>query len=136
MAATDFVTTLKTRVNDWLQQRRQLREIADCEASDPADFARIAGEFSMTPETLDALVRQGTHSADELPHLLDAVGVNINDVRRHHTALLNDMERVCSFCQAKRRCRQDLASGEVAAHYGDYCANAETIGELKAANEA
>jgi len=134
MAATDFVTTLKARVNDWLLQRRQLRELAECE-SDPSDFARIANEFSMSPDTLDALVRQGPHSADELPHLMDAVGVNMNDVRRHHTALLNDMERVCSFCQEKRRCRQDLASGEVAEHYTDYCANAATLSELKAANE-
>ncbi|MGO4714910.1 DUF6455 family protein [Bradyrhizobium sp. 2TAF24] len=135
MAATDFVTTLKARVNDWLLQRRQLRELAECEA-DPADFARIAHEFSMTPDALDALVRQGPHSADELPQLMDAVGVDMNDVRRHHTALLNDMERVCAFCQEKRRCRQDLASGEVAGHYQDYCANAATLSELKAANEA
>ncbi|MBR1219242.1 hypothetical protein JQ557_14660 [Bradyrhizobium sp. U87765 SZCCT0131] len=134
MAATDIVTTLKARVSDWLLQRRQLRELAECEA-DPADFARMAHEFSMTPDALDALVRQGPHSADELPHMLDAVGVNANEVRREHTALLSDMERVCAFCQEKRRCRQDIAAGAVAEHYRDYCGNAATIGELKAANE-
>lgn len=134
MATTDIVTTLKARVSDWLLQRRQLRELAACEA-DAADFARIAHEFSMTPDALDALVRQGAHSADELPHLLDAVGVNVNDVRRAHTPLLSDMERVCAFCQAKRRCRQDIASGRAAAHYRDYCGNALTIDELKGAGD-
>jgi hypothetical protein len=44
--------------------------------------------------------------------------------------VLRDMERVCSLCSHKRQCDRDLATGTAAAHYEEYCGNADTIDGL------
>ena len=44
--------------------------------------------------------------------------------------MLRDMERVCSLCNHKRQCDRDLAAGTSAAHYQEYCGNADTIDGL------
>ena len=44
--------------------------------------------------------------------------------------MLRDMERVCSLCNHKRQCDRDLAAGTAAAHYEEYCGNADTIDGL------
>jgi hypothetical protein len=46
---------------------------------------------------------------------------------RSEPLVLHDMERVCSLCNHKRQCDRDLATGIAAAHYQEYCGNADTI---------
>src|SRR5215475_2333752 len=81
---------------DWLKQRRQLSELVGYDA-DPGELDRIAREFGMTPADLDSLTRQGPHSADELPKMLQTLGLDEAAIWRAEPALLRDMERVCSF---------------------------------------
>jgi hypothetical protein len=91
------------------------------------DFDRIAGELQVSPDDLNALVRQGPHAADELPKLLKALGIDEGGLARAEPLVLRDMERVCALCQQKRRCDRDLASGSSADRYAEYCLNASTI---------
>jgi hypothetical protein len=97
---------------------------------DAASFDRIAGELRMSPADLEALVRRGPHAADELPKMLAALGIDQGDLARTEPLVLRDMERVCSLCNHKRQCDRDLATGTAAAHYGEYCGNADTIDGL------
>jgi hypothetical protein len=103
---------------DWLKQRRKLKELMEYEA-DPGELEWIAREFGVTPADLDMLVRQGSHSADELPKMLKALGIDEADVWWAEPALLRDMERVCSFCERKRQCRHELAVGTARAKMGN-----------------
>jgi transcriptional regulator with XRE-family HTH domain len=112
---------------DWLAHRRELNEMRQM---DRADFDRIAGELRLSPGELDTLVRQGPHSADELPKLLKALGIDETGLARIEPMVLRDMERVCALCRHKPECDRDLAAGTSAEHYEGYCLNAATIDGL------
>jgi transcriptional regulator with XRE-family HTH domain len=112
---------------DWLKRRRELNEMRQMDRS---DFDRIAGDLRVTPDDLNELVRQGPHSADELPKMLKALGINEASLARAQPLVLRDMERVCAMCNHKRQCDRDLIAGTAAEHYEDYCLNAPTINEL------
>ena len=72
---------------------------------------------------LEELVRRAP-TADELPRLLEALGISAQDVARVEPMVVQDMERVCALCESKRECDRDLASGASAEHYQEYCLNA------------
>jgi len=84
---------------------------------DAADFGRIAGDLRMSSADLEALVRQGTHAANELPKMLTALSIDQDDLARTEPLVLRDMERVCALCSQKRRCDRDLVADTSAAHY-------------------
>jgi len=112
---------------DWLKHRREVREMREMDA---ASFDQIASDLRISTADLEALVRRGPHSADELPKMLQALGIDQADLARTETLVLRDMERVCSLCNHKRRCGHELATGSAAAHYEEFCANAPTIDGL------
>jgi transcriptional regulator with XRE-family HTH domain len=125
-----FVTKVIDLFGDWLKQRRQLRELMQFDA-DPGELERIAHEFGVTPADLHMLVRQGALSADELPKMLEVLGIDEAAISRARPALLRDMERVCSFCTHKRQCSRELAAGTAPSNYVEYCGNADAIDELR-----
>src|SRR5260370_9687362 len=98
----------------WLKHRRELNEMRQL---DTAEFDRIANDLRISPGDLNDLVRQGPHAADELPKLLEALGIDEEALVRAEPMLLRDMERVCALCRHKRQCDRDLAGGTSAEHY-------------------
>lgn len=121
------VEKLLNTFGDWLNHRRDLSEIRQMDTS---EFDRIADDLRVSPATLDSLVRQGPHAADELPKLLKILGIDEADLARTQPLVLRDMERVCAMCASKRQCDRDLAAGTSAGHYEGYCLNAPTIDSL------
>ena len=113
--------------DDWLKHRRELNEMRQLNTS---EFDRIAGDLRVSPADLNELVRLGPHAADELPKLLNALGIDGNDLARVEPLVLHDMERVCALCKHNRECDRDLAAGTSAEHYQGYCLNALTIEQL------
>lgn len=125
-----FVTKVIDLFGEWLKQRRELNELIDF-AADPAELGRVARELNVTPADLKMLVERGSHSANELPYTLTALGINETALRRAEPALLRDMERICSLCTHKRRCHQELAAGTAAKNYVEYCENSDTMDILR-----
>jgi hypothetical protein len=125
-----FVAKVIDLFGDWLKQRRELNELTEF-AADPGELERVARELNVTPADLDSLVKRGSHSANELPYTLTALGIDEAALRRAEPALLRDMERVCSFCTHKRQCHQELAAGTAATNYVEYCENADSIDTLR-----
>ncbi|RTM10828.1 MAG: hypothetical protein EKK33_23385, partial [Bradyrhizobiaceae bacterium] len=85
---------------------------------------------------LEELVRHGKHSADELPKMLEQLGISAEGLGRAQPLLLRDLERVCSLCNHKGECDRDLADGTAAENYHRYCANAATLESLDHADVA
>jgi hypothetical protein len=112
---------------DWLQQQREMRELRDMNSG---DFARIARDLCVSPAELDAVVRQGPHASDELPRLLNVLGIDAATLSRTRPVLQRDMVRVCAACQQKALCNHDLESGTLAQRYDEYCPNASAIDDL------
>ncbi len=125
-----FVTNAIDLFGDWLRQRRELRDLMACAAA-PGELERIARDLNVTPADLEMLVRQGPDAANELPHMLAALGIDETALRSAEPLLLRDMARVCSFCTHKRLCHQELAAGTAATNYVEYCENADTIDAVR-----
>lgn len=121
------VERLTHAFGDWLKHRRELNEMRQLNTS---EFDRIASDLRVSPADLNELVRLGPHAADELPKLLNALGIDGDDLARIEPLVLHDMERVCALCEHKRECDLDLAAGVSAERYQGYCTNALTIEQL------
>lgn len=112
---------------NWLTHRRAMREIHDLDSS---EFAHIAHDLHITPADLHEFVRQGPHAIDQLPELLNVLGIDEADLSRSRPLMLRDMERVCASCPAKARCNRDRDAGTLTRNFHDYCPNAPTIEAL------
>ncbi|MFL6837765.1 MAG: DUF6455 family protein [Bradyrhizobium sp.] len=116
----------------WLKHRRELNEMRQLDRS---DFDRIANDLRVSPDDLEELVRHGRH-ADELPKMLDQLGIDEQRLERAQPLLLRDMERVCAVCSHKAQCDRDLLTGTAAENYRGYCGNASTLESLDRADLA
>ena len=96
----------------------------------PSVVESIANDLQLSPADLEELVRRAP-TADELPRLLEALGISAQDLARVEPMVVHDMERVCALCESKRECDRDLASGASAKHYQEYCLNAPRIAQLR-----
>jgi hypothetical protein len=117
----------------WLKHRRELNEMRQLDRS---DFNRIANDLRIAPDDLEELVRHGRHAADELPKMLEQLGISAERLGQVQPLLLRDMERVCSLCHQKGQCDRDLANGTAAENYHGYCGNASTLESLDRAGVA
>src|SRR5436305_3839392 len=113
---------------NWLIHRREMCELRQL---DSREFDSIARDLRMTPADLDRFVRQGPHAADELPRLLEVLGIDEAALARSEPAALRDMKRVCVSCERKAQCRNDLEIGASARDFEDYCLNAPTMNVLR-----
>ena len=95
----------------------------------PSVVERIANDLQLSPADLEELVRRAP-TADELPRLLEALGISARDLARVEPTVGANLERVCALCESKRECDRDLASGTSAEHYQEYCLNAPRIAQL------
>jgi hypothetical protein len=122
------ITALIETFADWLKHRRELAEIRQL---DSAEFDRIAADLEISPGDLDQLVHHGLHAADELPLMLNALGIDLAKLEKTQPRVLHDMQRVCALCKHKAQCDRDLIAGTSAAHYEGYCPNAATLGVIE-----
>jgi hypothetical protein len=104
---------------------REMRQL------DSAAFGAIAHDLRMTPADLDTIVREGPRAADELPRVLEVLGIDAAALARSEPAVLHDMKRVCISCERKVQCNNDLEIGVSARDYEDYCLNAQTMNALR-----
>jgi len=111
----------------WLKHRREMAEMRQLDRS---DFDRIANDLRIAPDDLEELVRNGKHAADELPKMLEQLGISAEELGRAQPLLLRDMERVCALCHHKAQCDRDLADGAAAENHYGYCGNASTLESL------
>jgi hypothetical protein len=109
--------------------RRERRQYSGLESLPAADVARIAKDIGVSTADLRALDR----AADKplgLPRMMAALQLDPATVARREPETFRDMQRVCAFCESKKRCERDLADGDAAIHLDAYCPNAQTLREL------
>src|ERR1700676_2325826 len=83
---------------NWLTRRREMREMRQLRS---APFDAIAHDLRMTPADLDTIVREGPRAADELPRVLEVLGIDAAALARSEPAVLRDMKRVCTRANGK-----------------------------------
>ena len=125
-----FVTKVIDLFGDWLKQRRQLRELMQFDA-DPGELERVAHEFGVTPADLHMLVRQGALSADELPKMLEVLGIDEAAISRAQPALLRAIWSAFVILQAQTSVQSGACARVSPSNYVEYCGNADAIDELR-----
>src|SRR6516164_7942675 len=67
----------------------------------PSVVESIANDLQLSPADLEELVRRAP-TADELPRLLEALGISARDLARVEPIVGANLERVCALCESKR----------------------------------
>jgi uncharacterized protein DUF6455 len=91
---------------------------------------RMAHDIGVSTAELHQLSKQGQHSADLLGRRMDVLDLDENEVARVERATFQDLQRVCSMCDCKKRCARDLARNPADQVWKDYCPNAQTLTAL------
>jgi hypothetical protein len=65
-----------------------------------------------------------------VPRMLEALRIDPKAVARRDPATSRDIQRVCAFCDSKKRCGRELDAGTAAVTFETYCPNALTLKAL------
>lgn len=101
---------------------------AELDRLDQSDLRRIASDVGVDAADLRSIAAKGRDSAELLPRRLASLGIRPDEIARRGRAVLPDMERVCTYCESKRRCARDLDL--VGPPWPSYCPNADLLREL------
>jgi hypothetical protein len=119
---------LMTTITHWRSSRRAGQELASLDADGLGALARDVG---LSLDQLTRLTARGARAGEELPRLLQAVGLAPERIARTHPDVMRDMSIVCSGCEFARRCRRDLDRGWTPV-VQRYCPNTDTFKALQA----
>jgi hypothetical protein len=122
------IDTVAGWVRLWRDAVAANQQFSGCDA---AEIGRMAHEFGLSASELKDLTRQGTDAAEALPKMMKALGLDAETVGRAHPDVMRDLQRLCSMCDHKAECRNDLTNGRAAERYHGYCANADTLDDLR-----
>jgi hypothetical protein len=121
------VERLRRCWRDWLLRWRAIDELAACP---PGELRRIASDLGVSSDELYRLSRNPNGPSELLPQRLELLGIDPEYVRQAMPTTFRDLARVCAACQASRRCRRDLARGDVQVGLESYCLNGPTTDVL------
>ena len=103
--------------------------LADCGAE---ALERMAHDVGVSSAELCKLATRGPESADLLLQRMKVLDLDQNEIARTERATFQDLQRVCSMCDCKKRCARDLAHDSADPAWKDYCPNAQTLTALNA----
>jgi hypothetical protein len=90
----------------------------------------LSADIGVATHSLGGIVADGSQRGRELPHLLQAVDLDLGALSRSDSAVMRDMAAICSTCQSAAECRVDLCNGVARKKYFLYCPNTDTIDVL------
>jgi hypothetical protein len=93
---------------------------------------RMAHDVGVSSAELCKLATRGPESADLLLQRTKVLDLDQNEIARTERATFQDLQRVCSMCDCKKRCTRDLAYDPADPAWKDYCPNAQTLTALNA----
>ena len=117
------IAALAVKWQNRRERRLQMRELAACDEL-------FAQELGFTARELKLLARRGPGAADLLNRRLDALHMDAKAIQAVEPEAMWDLQRCCSICDAKRRCRRDLDTPSDS-NWRDYCLNAQTLAILE-----
>jgi hypothetical protein len=103
--------------------------LADCGAE---ALERMAHDIGVSSAELDRLASCGPESGNLLARRMQVLDLDRKEVARVERATFQDLQRVCTMCDCKKRCARDLARDPTDASWKDYCLNAQTLTALGA----
>ena len=98
----------------------------------PDELKHIACDAGVDTQELRALAGKWPESADLLAQRMKALHLDPEEIAHTQPGVSNDLKKLCSLCDAKRRCEHDLTGGAVNPIWRHYCPNVTTLMALNA----
>ena len=106
---------------------RSQSTLAECGAE---GLERMAHDIGVSSAELYKLASRGPGSADLLCRRMEVLDLDHDEVARVERGTFQDLQRVCSMCDCKKRGARDLARDPADPVWKDYCPNAQTLTAL------
>ena len=120
-------------ISKWWSDRASANSaLAELTCAGADQVERIAKDVGMSASELGTLVSRGPEAANELLRRMAQLDLDRTEVSRSEPRTFQDLLRVCTMCESKRRCRRDLDTDPTAPGWQDYCPNAATLKALDA----
>lgn len=128
MEASSAEHSLFIRAIEWIRAYAARQQELNSLSRD--DIEVMASDLGLSTADLCDVLPRGADNTALMESMLRARGLDPEQVRSSLTPLLRDLELTCTRCAATGRCRRELQAGTAAQHAGEFCGNADTIGEL------
>ena len=130
-AEANHPDTVFGAIADWVSKyRRYLAGRNVFGGCDAEEVRRVAKDLGLSATELRGLARKDPGAADNLLKMLSALDVDADKLAKSDPAVMRDLQRLCMTCGHKRECQRELARGEAAEHFREFCPNAFTLDAL------
>jgi hypothetical protein len=119
-------------ISQWLRDWARKRSALELRCCGEEEVERMARDIGMSASELRRIAALGPDSADLLLRRMAALDLDRKEVSRTESRTFQDLQRVCTMCNSKRRCKRDLAHDSDDPVWQDYCPNAATLMALNA----
>ena len=116
----------------WHDWRANTARSSDLDTCSEVEVDRMARDIGLSANELHRLVHRGSHAADLLLCRMAALDLDPTEVDQVDRVTFLDLERVCTNCDCKGRCKRDLARRPDDAGWQGYCPNVATLKMLDA----
>ena len=124
---------LERLASKWQAFRDNEIGFAELVAGDAELTREIAHELGLSTAELGEVATHGGGSHALFEQMLAARGLSYDDLDARMSAVVRDMERVCSNCHSRGRCQREFEHGTAAQNAHEFCPNAPTMDALGAA---
>ncbi len=114
----------------WQAWKSRQDSLAGLESCGRTEVDRIARDLSLTTNELRTLAGKGADAASLLYRRMADMGLDRAELARAEPTVMWDMQKTCSLCESKKRCRHDLAQGAESSAWHAYCPNDDTLSAL------
>jgi hypothetical protein len=126
-----FDSVLAT-LGEWLRLRQQIwqvsRRLDEC---DRDEIAQIAAEAGLSASELRRMAKLGPEAAKLSLDRMAALHLDAETIAVSEPGTMRDLQRLCSNCASKKRCRHDIIHDPDGSVWRQYCPNAGTLDALQ-----
>lgn len=116
----------------WLRDWSTSNAEAELRCCSEEAVERIARDVGVSTSELHQLASEGPGASDLLLRRMAALDLDKTELAKFEPETLHDLQRVCSVCQSKRKCTNDLNHDQNDPAWKDYCPNVATLMALNA----
>jgi len=108
----------------------------DLDRCGSAEAERIARDLGVSGADLSILAGKWPDAADLLYRWMNEIKLDRMEITQAEPQVMRDLQRVCTVCGSKWKCKHELANNPSGPAWRKYCPNATTLTALAAERAA